>query len=128
MEAHSKNLQELQKEKCITFGNKLSKSNIFYHRQKMLSSSVSDASEFLLHSGHPLFSDGEGTIEFIRAIDKMFDILNSRIPFGKRYKQPYRLSNENYITNSIDDIIEYLLSFRVLSGQIPVEHRRNCRG
>ena len=39
-----------------------------------LSSSVADALEFLLHFGHPLFSDAEGTIEFIRAIDKMFDI------------------------------------------------------
>ena len=39
-----------------------------------LSSSVADALEFLLHFGHPLFSDAEVTIEFIRVIDKMFDI------------------------------------------------------
>ena len=35
-----------------------------------------------------------GTIKFIRAIDKLFDILNSRTPFGKGYKQPIRLAND----------------------------------
>ena len=30
-----------------------------------LSSSVADVLEFILHSGHPLFIDAEGTIEFI---------------------------------------------------------------
>ena len=45
-----------------------------------------------MRTGHPLFVDAAGTIKFIRAIDKIFDILNSRTSFGKGYKQPIRLN------------------------------------
>ena len=82
-----------------------------------LSSSVADALGFLMRCGHPLFIDAAGTIKFIRAIDKVFDILNSRTPFGKGYKQPIRLASESHITNSLNGITEYLLSLRTLSGQ-----------
>ena len=46
------------------------------------SSSVADALEFLMKAGHPSFIDAEGTIVFIRTIDKLFDILDSRSPFA----------------------------------------------
>ena len=130
--SHIQNLHDLQEEEGLTFGNKLSKSSIHYHRQKMkvkiaaqtLSSSVADALEFLMCAGHPSFEDAAGTIKFIRAIDKVFDILNSRTPFSKGYKQAIRLSSENYIIDSLDSITEYLLSLRTLSGQRLIDHRR----
>ena len=56
-----------------------------------LSSSVADALEFLIRCGHTLFIDAAGTIKFIRAIDKVFYILNSRTPFGKGYNNLFAL-------------------------------------
>ena len=119
-------------EPYITFENKLSKSNIYYQTQKMkgqiaaqtLSISVAGALEFLMSGGIPLFIDAAGTIKFIRTIDKIFDILNSRTSFGKGYKQPIRFPNGNYIINSLNGIVEYLFSLRVSSGQKLLDHRR----
>ena len=41
-----------------------------------LNSSVADALEFLMESGHPLFSNASATIRFV--IDQLFDLLNSK--------------------------------------------------
>ena len=70
-------LHEEQLEEGLKFGNKLSNAHIAFHRHKMhvriaaqtLSSSVADAIEFLLSSGHPQFQGAEATIRFIRVID-----------------------------------------------------------
>ena len=55
-----------------------------------LSSSVADAIEFLEISGHPAFKGASGTVQFIRKIDRLFDLLNSRNPHGKGFKSPTR--------------------------------------
>ncbi|XP_065662547.1 uncharacterized protein LOC136085186 [Hydra vulgaris] len=76
-------------------GNKLKLAHIEFIQQKMkvnlaaqiFSSSVADA---LLYCSENLkLSQFEGcgaTIEFIRIIDRLYDILNSRNPFVKGYK------------------------------------------
>ena len=47
-----------------------------------LSSSVADAIEFLMMPSHPCFANAGGTVEVIRIIDKLFDLLNARNPHG----------------------------------------------
>ena len=61
-----------------------------------LSSSVADAIEFLMFSQNPSFIGAEGTINFIRIIDQLFDIMNSRNPYGKHFKKPLSLKNCTY--------------------------------
>ena len=70
-----------------------------------------------MRAGHPLFIDAAGAIKLIRAIDKISDIFNSRTSCGKGYKQSIGFSNENYIINSLNGIIEYLFSLRVSASQ-----------
>ena len=61
---------------------------------QLFSSSVAYALEFLMHlDGCDAFKNAGATIQFIRIVDKLFDLLNSRNPYGKGYKQPLRLSN-----------------------------------
>ncbi len=49
-----------------------------------LSSFVADAIEFLdVVMKNPKFQDSNGTVKFIRMIDRLFDMLNSRNPVGK---------------------------------------------
>ena len=75
-------------------GNKLSLNHIKFEKHKMnvrlaaqtLSSSVADAIEFLdVVMKNPKFQDSNGTVKFIRMIDRLFDMLNSRNPVGKGF-------------------------------------------
>lgn len=60
-----------------------------------LSASVADALEFLNSElNHPEFRGVEATVSFIRRIDKLFDLLNSRSPRAKGFKAPLRKDNE----------------------------------
>lgn len=44
--------------------------------------------------GHPEFKDAGATIEFIRSMDDIFDVLNSRNPFAGKYRAPMKIANE----------------------------------
>ena len=87
-----------------------------------LSSSVADAIEFLMVSEHPLFKGTEATIKFIRMIDKLFDLLNSRNLYGKSYKQPLRLSNKAYWENTVSESIDYLKNLSDVNGVPLITH------
>lgn len=97
-------LNYLQESESLKFANSLSGSHINFYNKKMnvslaaqtLSSSVADAIEFLESSQHPDFQDTSATVEFIRIIDKLFDVCNSRNVHGKGFKQPLRAENVNY--------------------------------
>ena len=61
-----------------------------------LSSSVANAIEFLDKSIKLRnFSGSNGTVLFIRTIDRLFDLLNSRNPWPKGFKAPLRLSSKD---------------------------------
>ena len=81
-----------------------------------LSSSAAGAIEYLMNSGHPKFADAEGAIRFICIIDKLFDLLNSRNPFGKGFKKPLFLYDAARWKSTIDATISYLLSLTDKSG------------
>ena len=84
--------------------NKLKLTHIEFEQQKMkvsyaaqaLSNSVATAIE---HCDKvlklPQFKGCEGTVKFIRTIDRLFDILNSKNPFGKGSKAPLRNDERN---------------------------------
>ena len=99
---HINSLHKIQEEEGLKFGNKLGRSHTEFQRHKMnvkvaaqtLSSSVADALEFLMLAGHPNFTDASGTIRFIRIIDRLFDLMNSRSPFSKGYKKPLFLHDK----------------------------------
>jgi len=129
---HIKILHAFQEDEGLKIGNKLAKGHIEFQRQKMnvkvaaqtLSSSVADAIEYLMTSGHPKFADAEGTIRFIRIIDKLFDLLNSRNPFAKGFKKSLCLYDAARWNSTIDTSISYLLSLTDKSGVPLIRHRR----
>ncbi|KAG5868411.1 DNA transposase THAP9 [Gonioctena quinquepunctata] len=62
-----------------------------------ISASVADALEFLMVDVcDPNFAGAKATIEFIRIVDRAFDLLNARNPFGKGYKTPMKPETEKY--------------------------------
>ena len=85
-------LQKLQDKEGLRLGNKLKLAHIQWQQQKMkvdlaaksLSSSVADAFEYCTNTLKlPQFKGSEATVTFIRIIDHLFDILNSRNPCAK---------------------------------------------
>ena len=125
-------LFKLQEMEGLKLANKLSKKHIEFQRHKMnvkvaaqtLSSSVADAIEYLMHCQHPSFQGAEGTILFIRTIDKLFDMLNSKSPFGKGFKKPLRLGDQDFWQKSFDEAITYLSKLTDFNGTPLLKHRR----
>lgn len=42
------------------------------------------------------FKGSSATVKFIRMLDRLFDLLNSRNPCAKGYKSPLRIQNQTY--------------------------------
>lgn len=91
-----------------------------------LSSSVADAIEFLASSQEykNKFPNSSGTIKFIRVIDRLFDILNSRNPMGKGFKQPLRPESKATWEEILTSTAHYLLSLRTSNSQLLSTHAR----
>jgi len=113
-------LNSFQNELGLKFANKLTAQHINFRNSVMkvklaaqtLSSGVADAIEYLCQKGEPSFTNSQATVEFIRKIDRLFDILNSRIPFSKGYKSPIHAGNINTIVSVFNDTTDYLKTLK----------------
>lgn len=74
-----------------------------------LSSSVADAIDFCRSLNIKGFEDSEATTQFIRIIDRWFDILNSRNLHGVGYKSSLRSTNIEQRTKDLNEIKNYIL-------------------
>ena len=109
-------LHELQQGTGIHLKNKLRKQHIQYFKKKMnvrlaaqmLSDSVADAIEFCEKENLPGFEDCAPTIKFIRTINKLFDILNSRNLLANCYKKPICQQNSKTIFDFFVSATKYL--------------------
>ena len=127
------NLHTLQEEEGLNLANKLHINHIFWRRHKMkvklaaqtISSSVADALEFLQNDiKHEKFQNCSATVEFIRSVDRLFDILNSQHPFMGGFKSAIRMSNLEIIKTVVVELSDYLLTLKDFNGQLLVYHRR----
>lgn len=105
-------LHELQEGESLHLGNKLKSSHIKFTKQKMkgryaaqvFSASIADALEFCEKELN--LSDFEGcnaTIKFIRIINNLFDILNSKNLRQFGYKKPIQESNAEEILSCLEE-------------------------
>ena len=94
--------------------------NLLTNFQNLMSSSVADALQFLMDSGHPDCSDAAGTIDFIRVIDRLFDIFNIKSLYGKGFKTPLF----NMWNSVIQKSIRYLSSLTDVNNVPMLHHRR----
>ncbi len=117
-------LHTMQDKIGLKFANKLSKTHIEWEKNKMkvklaaqtLSASVADALQFLRDTGVPEFANCGPTIEFIRNIDRLFDFLNGRNPFGTGFKKPIYGNNIEYLKIKIIPLVKYLFSLNDPNG------------
>ncbi|KAF4530741.1 hypothetical protein B566_EDAN007962 [Ephemera danica] len=111
----------VEKEK-LRAGNKLRKRHIQFRKQIMkvnlavqtLSASVADAIEFCNKDMKLIeFRDSAPTVEFIRTVDRAFDHLNSRNPYGKGIKAPLKQENESHWRSFFQKAMDYLIGLKV---------------
>ena len=122
--SHMEHLQNLQVKEGLNLANKLTTNHLKFEKHKMnvrlaaqtLSSSVANAIDFLDKWGElPNFSGSNGTVKFIRTIDRLFDILNSRNPLAKGFKAPLRSSSQDTWEEILLSAAKYLLSLKTKS-------------
>ena len=118
-------LQNLQIEEGLNMANKLTTNHLKFEKHKIndrlaaqtLSSSVANAIDFLDKSVKlPNFSGSSATVLFIRTIDRLFDLLNSRNPWAKGFKAPLRLSSRDTWQEILLSTAEYLLSLKTTTS------------
>jgi len=98
---HINNLNELQQNEVHRAGNRLTSEHVSFEKQKMkvrlasqtFSSSVATALNFARQLKIPGLSDSETTEFFVRMIDRLFDIFNSKSRIAKGFKEPLTKSN-----------------------------------
>ena len=128
---HALNL--VQEREGFKLGNKLSNNHLQFEKHKMnvssaaqtLSGSVADAIDFMnIVLKLPEFKGSEATVMFIRTIDRLFDLLNSRNPHGKGFKKPLKLADARTWEATLQSTAKYLLSLKSSEGIPIIKHPR----
>ena len=118
-------LHKLQESEGLRLANKLKAAHVHWQKAKMkvslaaqtLSASVADALEFCNEELKlPQFSGCQPTVHFLRTIDRLFDLLNSRNPLAKGYKSPLKPSNFRYWRPFLDEAKSYLIGLTDYHG------------
>jgi len=117
-----KDLHALQDKEGLKAANKLRRAHIEWYQQKMkvslavqsFSRSVANALSFVSNDLKlAQFSGADGTIRFIRVIDRLLDALNSKNPFAKEYKSVMRMNNEQFWRPFLKEASDYLLNLKL---------------
>ncbi|KAB0798672.1 hypothetical protein PPYR_09665 [Photinus pyralis] len=130
-------LHALQEQEGLRFANKLSKAHIEWQSQEMkvklvtqtlsnstdkipliCGNSVSDAINFLeTKMKHPGFQNAGPTIRFLKIVNNLFDLLNSRNPIGKECHAPLKESNVSCWKPILLSSVDYLSSLKTVDGR-----------
>lgn len=128
-----KMLEELQENEGLHLGNKLRKAHINFFKQKMkvrlavqlLSASVADALEYCQQKlGLEQFRGCEGTIKFIRIMNNIFDILNSRSLAAPNFKKAVNPGNIEKVKTFVDYAKKYISNLKFGDGEYVINSRR----
>ena len=119
-----KELFNVQQSDILHLGNKLKNVHIKWHNQKMkvavaaqtLSNSVAAGMMYLRSLKLKQFENCEQTAEFIQNINDIFDILNTKSKFGKKFKSPLKLDNYTELQAHLHDVISYLKELKDKDG------------
>lgn len=118
-------LEKYQREHNINLGNKITKAHIQWEKKRMsvriaaetLSDSVASAIEFLQKNGVKEFENSEGTVNFIRRINNIFDILNSKVSKDAiGFKRTISLDTKDEYFEYFEESISYIRKLKISPG------------
>lgn len=118
-------LHEMQKQRNINLGNKLTSMHCNFHVKPMnvrlaaetLSNSVADCIDLLSKDGYKEFVDSHGTTEYIRYVNNSFDILNFKPTMGKageNFRKPLN-------TSTASELFEYAAKAKAFFRSIEID-------
>lgn len=114
-------LERLRREEDLKT-HKLSKKHIQWKRTIMnvryavetFSTKVADSMEFLMKNGYKYFADAKATIEFVRRMDILFDILNSKNrPNQSIFKRPLNSDNKRVVFDFFNECTDYFKTLKI---------------
>ena len=129
-------LQKLQDNEGLRLGNKLKLSHIKWEQQKVkvdlaaqaFSPSVADAIEYYTNVLKlPQFQKSNATVKFIRHIDHLFDILNTRNPCAKGYKAALHTNNKGLWLPFLEEASNYIKGLTDVTG-VPMHMTKRKTG
>lgn len=130
---HLKNLHNLQEKEHLHLANKLGKAHIEFEKNKMkvkfasqlFSNSVADALTFCESElNMDYFANVDGTTNFLKTINNLFDVLNSKSLNQKYYKKPLNPYNKVETFQFLEYVKEYLNTLRLQDGTKVVQSNR----
>ena len=74
---------------------------------KFAAQTVADVSEFIMYPAYPSFQNAEARAHFMRAIDRLFNILNVKNLYDKGFKQSLKLCYQIIWGELIVNVIEH---------------------
>lgn len=129
------NLERLQSSEGLRAANKLTKNHIRFSKQKMnvklaaqtLSASVGTGLEFAQLRGCEGFEDCDGTISFVKMVDQLFDIFNSRTTRCRGFKGPLTAKGFHKVEEFLLKVRNILLNLKDNLGRLVCRgNRRMC--
>ncbi|EZA46391.1 THAP domain-containing protein [Ooceraea biroi] len=126
-------LHELQQRESMHLANKLRSAHIHYFNHKMkvqfaaqiFSTSVANALSFCQNTLKlKEFQCCDGTIEFLRTFNDLFDILNSRNLKQSGFKQPINEHNIELIRKKLAAIKIYISFLKTANGELLIKSRK----
>uniref|UniRef100_A0A2A4JJZ8 THAP-type domain-containing protein n=1 Tax=Heliothis virescens TaxID=7102 RepID=A0A2A4JJZ8_HELVI len=126
-------LWKLQESEGLHMGTKITKAHLYFTKQKMkvrlatqlLSNSVADALEFCnVELQLSSFRDCEGTINFIRIMNDVFDVLNSCSIRPPGWNKAICQENFGLVEALFEGAIGYIQKLKFPSGDLVVKSRR----
>lgn len=129
---HIRNLFKVQKDLTLKLANKLSMAHVNWHNNKMrvqyvaqtLSSSMADSLQYLKNINFPGFENVEATVEYCRAIDRIFDFLNSKSKFSKAFKSPIYYNTIEKLEEIIIPLIKYLYTLKFKGSSLHISSKK----
>ena len=124
---HIVQLEAQQDREGLRGGTKVTKRHVNFHREKMsvklaaqlLSSSSADLIEYCdQYLKLDQFKNSQGTVKFIRLIDHLFDLLNSRNPWAKGFKAPIHFNSGPQWQGFIHEAAVYLKNLKDNTGKL----------
>lgn len=114
-------LVEFQEKLGCQLGNKLTRTHLQWFRKKMnvrmacetFSLSVANALEYLRDLGHDEFQECDATVEYIKYMNNIFDILNSKKPNARHFKRPISRETRDEYFEYIDKAIKYISDLKI---------------
>lgn len=125
-------LNDLQEKEKLHLANKLRKGHIYFKNQKMkvrlasqlFSNSVADALAFCRELQMVGFDDVEGTVQYLKTVNDLFDVLNSRNMTQMHYKKPVCSRNRDMVFQLLEKVKQYLTSIKLPNGTKAIDTPR----